>query len=140
MSDYKDIISGTINSIVDKVKDAAESGGVRGIYDRGLSRAQNLARIARLSLDINGQSEELKKVYTEIGKLYFEQERSNPVGIYAALFSQAEEITARLKEKKAEVDAIKAAYEEEKESEGIEVEIGEFEDIVSATEDEGKGE
>ena len=139
MANYRDIINGTLNTLAGKVKDVADSTGVRGIYDRGVNRAQSYARVARLSLAINGESEELKKVYTEIGKLYFEQERSDPQGIYAALFRQAEEITARLKEKKDELDAMKAEYEAEKAAEGIEVEIGDFEDIVSATEDEGKG-
>ena len=139
MANYRDIINGTLSTLAGKVKDVAETTGVRGIYDRGVSRAQSYARVAKLSLAINGDSEELKKVYTEIGKLYFEQERSDPQGIYAALFRQAEEITARLKEKKDELDAMKAEYEAEKAAEGIEVEIGDFEDIVSATEDEGKG-
>lgn len=139
MANYRDIINGTLSTLAGKVKDVAETTGVRGIYDRGVSRAQSYARVAKLSLAINGDSEELKKVYTEIGKLYFEQERTNPQGIYAALFRQAEEITARLKERKDELDAMKAEYEAEKAAEGIEVEIGDFEDIVSATEDEGKG-
>ena len=138
MANYRDIINGTLSTLAGKVKDVADSTGVRGIYDRGVSRAQSYARVAKLSLEINGDSEELKKIYTEIGKLYFEQERANPQGIYAALFRQAEEITARLKEKKDELDAMKAAYEAERAAEGIEVEIGDFEDIVSATEDEGR--
>lgn len=139
MANYRDIINGTLSTLAGKVKDVADSTGVRGIYDRGVNRAQSYARVAKLSLAINGDSEELKKVYTEIGKLYFEQERTDPQGIYAALFRQAEEITARLKERKDELDAMKAEYEAEKAAEGIEVEIGDFEDIVSATEDEGKG-
>lgn len=139
MANYKDIISGTLGNLAGKVKDVAETTGVRGIYDRGVSRAQSYARVARLSLEINGESEELKKIYTEIGKLYFEQERENPEGIYAALFRQAEEITARLKEKKDELDAMKADYEAEKAAQGIKVEIGEFEDVVAATEEQGKG-
>ena len=140
MANYKDILNSTLNGIADKVRDVAGPGGVREIYDRGKSRAQAYARVAKLSLEINGDSEELKKVYTEIGKLYFEQTRQNPEGIFAPLFAQAEEIAARLKEKDEELSAMRAAFEREKETEGIEVEIGEFEDIVSATEIEGKGE
>ena len=138
MATYKDIIS----TITGKVKEVAESGAVRDIYDRGASRAKSYARIAKLTLEVNGDSEELKKVYTEIGKLYFEQHRTAPDGVYAALFAQAEEISARLRAKEDEINAMKAEFEAEKtvEDADIEVEIGEFEDIVSATEDEGKGE
>ena len=67
MADYKDIISGTINSIVGKVKEVAESGAVRDIYENGANRAKSYGRIAKLALELNGENEELKRVYTEIG-------------------------------------------------------------------------
>ena len=73
MADYKDIISGTINSIVGKVKEVAESGAVRDIYENGANRAKSYGRIAKLALELNGENEELKRVYTEIGRLYYEQ-------------------------------------------------------------------
>ena len=66
MTDYKDIISGTINSIVGKVKEVAESGAVRDIYENGANRAKSYGRIAKLALELNGENEELKRVYTEI--------------------------------------------------------------------------
>ena len=54
MADYKDIISGTINSIVGKVKEVAESGAVRDIYENGANRAKSYGRIAKLALELNG--------------------------------------------------------------------------------------
>ena len=78
MADYKDIISGTINSIVGKVKEVAESGAVRDIYENGASRAKSYGRIAKLALELNGENEELKRVYTEIGRLYYEQAKDAP--------------------------------------------------------------
>ena len=68
MADYKDIIAGTINSIVGKVKEVAESGAVRDIYENGANRAKSYGRIAKLALELNGENEELKRVYTEIGR------------------------------------------------------------------------
>ena len=136
MANYKDIIAGTLSGLGSKVKVAAETANVRGIYEQGASRARNMARLAKLSLEINGDGEELKKVYAEIGKLFYEQTREAPDGIYAALFSRAEEIGGRLRDKKAEIEAMKAQYGADGD---IEVEISQFEDIVSATEDEGKG-
>ena len=64
MADYKDIIAGTINSIVGKVKEVAESGAVRDIYENGANRAKSYGRIAKLALELNGENEELKRVYT----------------------------------------------------------------------------
>ena len=139
MADYKDIINGTIGSIVDKVKEVAASGTVRNIYEQGTSRAKVYGRIAKLNLEINGDNEELKRVYTEIGKLYFDQAKDAPEGFFAPLFAQAEELSGAIAAKVEEIEALKAAYAAE-EVEDVEVEIIEaepdaFEEIVAATED-----
>ena len=83
MADYKDIIAGTINSIVGKVKEVAESGAVRDIYENGASRAKSYGRIAKLALELNGENEELKRVYTEIGRLYYENAKHAQQCFYA---------------------------------------------------------
>lgn len=145
MADYKDIISGTINSIVDKVKEVAESGAVRDIYENGASRAKSYGRIAKLALELNGENEELKRVYTEIGRLYYEQAKDAPEGFFAPLFAQAEEICGRISAKEDEINSLKAdvAAATGCDEADIDVEIGEFDDfdnIVDATEDDGKNE
>lgn len=145
MADYKDIISGTINSIVGKVKEVAESGAVRDIYENGANRAKSYGRIAKLALELNGENEELKRVYTEIGRLYYEQAKDAPEGFFAPLFAQAEEICGRIAAKEDEISALKADVAAATGCDGadIDVEIGEFDDfdnIVDATEDDGKNE
>ncbi len=105
MADYKDIISGTINSIVGKVKEVAESGAVRDIYENGANRAKSYGRIAKLALELNGENEELKRVYTEIGRLYYEQAKDAPEGFFAPLFAQAEEICGRIAAKEDEINS-----------------------------------
>ncbi len=145
MADYKDIIAGTINSIVGKVKEVAESGAVRDIYENGASRAKSYGRIAKLALELNGENEELKRVYTEIGRLYYEQAKDAPEGFFAPLFAQAEEICGRIAAKEDEINSLKAdvAAATGCDEADIDVEIGEFDDfdnIVDATEDDGKNE
>lgn len=145
MADYKDIITGTINSIVGKVKEVAESGAVRDIYENGASRAKSYGRIAKLALELNGENEELKRVYTEIGRLYYEQAKDAPEGFFAPLFAQAEEICGRIAAKEDEINSLKAdvAAATGCDEADIDVEIGEFDDfdnIVDATEDDGKNE
>lgn len=142
MADYKDIITGTLNTIIDKVKDVAESGTVKDIYTHGASRAKSYGRIAKLSFEMNGDSEELKRVYTEIGRLYYEQARGSADGFFAPLFAQAEEITGRILAKEQEIQDMKAAFEAENaENDGsepdVEVEVCEFEQVVDATESDG---
>ena len=138
MADYKDIIAGTIKNLAGKVKDIAESGTVRGIYEQGAERAKAYGTIAKLTLEVNGDAEELKRVYTEIGKLYFEQNRENPEGFFTSLFSQVEEINARIHEKEDTINELKARLEADKAAD-IDVEIGDFEDIVDSTEADGSG-
>jgi len=154
MADYKDIIAGTLGSIVgkakelagsetvvrfrDKVLETAESNGVKGIYDQGANRAKIYARIAKLSLEMNGQHQELSRVYAEIGKLCYEQYRSNPEGFFAPLFSQVEELGQSIRAKQDEIDMLKDKISASAQGESdIDVEIGDFEDIVAATEEDG---
>ena len=145
MADYKDIIKGTLNTLAGKVKEvaesdtvqnfcvkvkeAAESGSVKEIYDKGASRAKAYSRIAKLTLEMNGESEELKRVYTEIGKLYYDQAKDAPEGFFAPLFNQVQEISA-----------MKAEFEAEAAAKDIEVEVCEFDQVVDATESDGTNE
>lgn len=138
MANYKDIITGTLNNLVGKAKEVAENGTVRNIYEQGSTRAKAYARIAKLGLEVNGDTEELRRVYTEIGKLYYEENRNNPQGFFAPLFQQAEELTERIKTKSDEMEALKAEAAQTAEKD-LEVEIGDFEEVVSSTEDDGAG-
>ena len=141
MANYKDMLSGTFRSISDKVKEVSEAGGVREIYARGAERAKSYAHAAKLSLQINGESEELRKVYTEIGKLFFEQNEAAPGALYEGLFARANELRAALRGKEEEIRALREGFEAERAEKAgdIEVEIGNFEDIVNATETDGSG-
>lgn len=138
MADYKDIIAGTIKNLAGKVKDVAESNTVRGLYKHGAERARAYGAIAKLSLEISGDTEELKRAYTEIGKLYFEENRENPDGFYQALFANVEEINARIHANEDAINEIKAQIEAE-DAADIDVEVGSFEDIVDSTSADGAG-
>ena len=173
MADYKDIITGTISNLmgkvkevaespnvkeavdkvkaaaeetVGKVKEAAEGSTVKEVYDQGASRVKSYGRIAKLSLEMNGDYEELKRVYTEIGKLCYDQFRDAPEGFFAPLFAQVEEISARIERSEAEIEAMKAeadisveivADSVEDAAEEFKAAAEEFQNIVDATETEG---
>lgn len=156
MADYKDIIKGTLNNIAGKVKEvaesdtvqnfcgkvkeAAETGSVKEIYDKGASRAKAYSRIAKLTLEMNGESEELKRVYTEIGKLYYDQAKDAPEGFFAPLFNQVQEISADILAKEEEINAMKAEFEAQAAAKDIEVEVCAFDEVVDATESDGTSE
>lgn len=179
MADYKDIITGTISNImgkvkevaespnvkeavdkvkaaaedtVGKVKEAAEGSTVKEVCEQGASRVKSYGRIAKLSLEMNGDYEELKRVYTEIGKLCYDQFKDAPEGFFAPLFAQVEEISARIERSEAEIEAMKAeagcqeepdisveivADSVEDAAEEFKAAAEEFQNVVDATETEG---
>ena len=132
MADYKDLFG----KLAGKVKDVAETSGVKDVYAQGASRAKAFGQLARLTVELNREQEELKRLYAEIGRLYYEQARSAPDGVFVPLFEQADRVTDRIRDSRAKIDALK-------ESSGltgqddIDVEIGDFDDVVSATEADG---
>lgn len=150
MPDYKDIIVGTIGNIVEKVKEVASNADVRGVVEQGTSRIAGIGKLAKLNLELNGDNEELKRVFTEIGRLYYEQAKDAPEGFFAALFAQANEISARMVAKTEEINKLKENASPQAEQPDIDVEItevevtdaevSEFEDVVDKTESEGKDE
>lgn len=133
MADYKDIITGTIGNLVDKVKEAANSGTVRSVYEQGAARARAYGRIAKLGLELNGEHEELKRVYTEIGKLYFDQAKDAPEGCFAPLFAQAKELLDSMEAKEAEIETLKASTEADVEVQIVEEPERDFDSVVDET-------
>lgn len=138
MSDYMDLINGTLKNLAEKVRDAAETTGVREVYEQGIERTKSYGAIAKLTVGINADTEELKRVYQEIGRLCYEEHKDAPEGFYAPLFSQVDELNAAINAKRNEIDALKGSIDSSAKSD-VDVEICEFEDIVNNTEADGCG-
>ncbi len=136
MADYKDILSGTFGKLADKVKETASSSGVLDVYAQGASRAKAFGQLTKLTLELNGEHEELQRIYTEIGRLYFEQAKDAPEGFFVPLFEQANRVTDSIRAKRAKIDELKEHYGVTEQGD-INVEIGDFDDVVSATEADG---
>jgi len=134
MSNYRD----ALNNLVGRARELAESGAVRDVYEKGVSRTKSYARMAKLALSIKEDSDALQKLYAEIGRLFVEQNPIAPDGTYTDLFARAQGLRGLIEQKRREMDDLKADVGTD--GGDIEVEIGSFEDIVNATEDEGKGE
>lgn len=142
MSDYIEAITGKISDLAKKAKELGEQavetvdrdGKVRGVYARGAGRAKAFGRIAKLSVSLNGENEELGRIYAEIGRLYCEQNRGGGEGFLGALVTQARECTERIRGIEAEIESLRASALESEAEKDIDVEIGEFDDIVSADE------
>ena len=134
MSNYRD----TLNNLVGRARELAESGAVRDVYEKGVSRTKSYARMAKLALSIKEDSDALQKLYAEIGRLFVEQNPIAPDAAYTDLFARAQGLRGLIEQKQREMADLKADIGAD--GGDIEVEIGSFEDIVNATEDEGRGE
>ena len=100
------------------------------VYAQGANRAKAFGQLAKMTLELNGEHEELQRIYTEIGRLYFEQ------GFFVPLFEQANRVSDSIRAKRAKIDELKEHYGVTEQSD-IDVEIGDFDDVVSATEADG---
>ncbi len=141
MADYKEIITGKLNEYMIAVKGAVESmpetERVREVYSKGLSRTKAYGRMAKTAFDINADTKEMDRVFAEIGRLYFEENRGKADGFYAPLFQQLEALSAGIRAKQEEIELMKADVDAS--ANDLDVEITNFEDIVNATESEGAG-
>ena len=133
MADYLE----KLKNIAGKVKEAAENSGVLEVYEQGLERTKQYGSMAKLSYEMNSEREELKKVYQEIGRLYYEDNKDAPEGLYAPLFAQVEKLSKSIERKKCEREDIKENVIGTQKD--IEVEIDELDRIVSETEKDGAG-
>ncbi len=148
MSDTMDRLTGALSELVKKAREVGaqtvetvdKNGAVRDAYARGTERTKAYARMAKLSLELKGENEELRKIYTEIGKLYYEQTGGSAEGFFAPLFAQAAETAEKIRAIGDEIRLLRDQVAPEDAEKDIEVEIGAFDDVVSADEKAATGE
>lgn len=118
MNDLKAKVMNTIGTVADMTKDVAS---------KTASSAKTMARIAKLSVEINGERDTIKKAYTEIGKLYYEAHKNDPEGFFTQLCDEISVAAANISEKEAEIETLKTSSNSDDDY-GIEVE---FEEVAS---------
>lgn len=134
--------SDTVAGAVERVKDAAAGTGVLDVYQKGAQRARSFGTATKTTLDLNRDHKELDRVFSEIGKLYYEQAKDAPEGFFVPLFQQVDALRTSIAAKEAEVEACKAVFEGAASSgaraeAALRDDILDFEDIVNRTETDG---
>lgn len=140
MKDYRDILS----TFKDKVADVAGKAvsdemrdKVAGAAQAVGERAKYASRMTRLTVDCNAELERVKRTYTEIGRLYYENYRDTADAFLAELCQQVTDANAHVAEMEAQMDELRAAAreyrpapelytidaEEADDAQGIEVEV-----------------
>lgn len=131
MSDFSDLkaaFKATVKGVTGVAKEIAGSAG---------DKAKAVGRIAKLSVDLNKEKENVKGVYAEIGKLYYELNRGDPGEFFIRLFDEVKLASDSIEAMEAELAALKSEVGEgftEAETEPA----GDFEQVVAQSEDEGE--
>lgn len=126
MKDYRDMLS----SLKDKVVDVAGKAtvAVTDVAGKAVSdemrdkvagaahavgdRAKYASHMARLTVDCNAELERVKRTYTEIGRLYYENYRDTADAFLAELCQQVTDANAHVAEMEAQMDELRAAARE----------------------------
>lgn len=115
MKDYRDMLS----SLKDKVVDAAGKAVSDEVRDKVAGAAQAVgerakyaSRMTRLTVDCNAELERVKRTYTEIGRLYYENYRDTADAFLADLCQQVTDANARVAALEAQMDELRAAAKE----------------------------
>ena len=115
MKDYRDMLS----SLKDKVVDAAGKAVSDEVRDKVAGAAQAVgerakyaSRMTRLTVDCNAELERVKRTYTEIGRLYYENYRDTADAFLAELCQQVTDANAHVAALEAQMDELRAAAKE----------------------------
>lgn len=140
MSDYNDLIKSlkaAAGGFADIAKDLAGAAGdkARDLAGGAGEKAKALARLAKLSMELNTERDNLNDAYAEVGKLYFETaDKTNPGEMYVRAFDRVMLSMAAIERMETELTELRASL-----NEGA-GEDADFEDIVTAAEAEAAGE
>ena len=153
MKDYRDMLSSLKDKVVDvagkatvAVTDAASKAvsdemrdKVAGAAHTVSERAKYASRMTRLTVDCNAELERVKRTYTEIGRLYYENYRDTADAFLAELCQQVTDANAHVAEMEAQMDELRAAareYRPAPDLHTVDAEVVEPEDIeVEVTEE-----
>ena len=121
MKNYHDMLNSLKDKVVDAagkatvaVTDAASKVGetVTDAASKVGDRAKYASRMAHLTVDCNTELERIKRTYTEIGRLYYENYRDTADAFLADLCQQVTDANARVAELEAQMDELRAAAKE----------------------------
>lgn len=153
MKDYHDMLNSLKNKVVDAAGKAGETvtntankvvsdemrDKVAGAAHAVGDRAKYASRMTRMTVDCNAELERVKRTYTEIGRLYYENYRDTADAFLAELCQQVTDANARVAELEAQMDELRAAAKEYRPAPDlhtVDAEVVEPEDIeVEVTEE-----
>ena len=105
-------VSETVTDAANKVVSDEMRDKVAGAAQAVGERAKYASRMTRLTVDCNAELERVKRTYTEIGRLYYENYRDTADAFLADLCQQVTDANAHVAELEAQMDELRAAAKE----------------------------
>ena len=102
----KDSVVAGIHQGVEKAKELANTGAVKA---KELSEAKEFSEVNKLKVSNSVEQDAIRKAYTELGKLYFAENGSDPAEPYADLCRQITDSLAKIAYNNERIADIKAA-------------------------------
>lgn len=99
INDIKGAVLNTLGSVADKT---------RNIADKAVDKAKDMARIAKLNMELNAEKTNIEKAYTEIGKLYYETRKDEPDGFFVQICDEITLAKANIEKLLCELEDLKA--------------------------------
>ena len=139
MSEFKKKLFDTIGNVADKTKDIASKTAdvTKDLTSKTADKARLLKKIAKLTLDISGQKDDIRDAYYEIGKLYYAAHRDDAEEDFAFLCNGITEAMQDIEKKTEAINALKSRIASGNyEDDDIEVDFEDvdYEEVVSASE------
>ena len=98
INDLKSKVLETLGTVADKTKDVA---------GKAAGKAKAYAKITKLSVEISGEKETIKKAYIEIGKIYYDMHKDDPEGIFSQLCEEITLAICSINDKENEISSLK---------------------------------
>lgn len=108
----KDKVLSTLGQTTDSVMDfAGKAGGnAKDIAAKAADLAKNGGRIAKLTMDVATEKENMRKAFCEIGRLYYETYKDAPEEAFTQLCGEISLAEKSIADKEAEIATLKIDF------------------------------
>lgn len=102
MADYNEIKDNVFNAL------GTAADLTRGLVGKAADKTKDVAKLAKLNMELNSEKETVQKAYLEIGKLYYETHKSAPEGFFVQLCDEITLANQHIGKLSAEINSVKS--------------------------------
>ena len=124
INELKDVFFNTLGTV---------AGKTRGFAEKAADKAKDVARIAKLNMELTAEKDTIEKAYLEIGKLYYETHKNSPDGFFVQLCDEIALANDNITKILSELDDLKTNVTAK--GDDIQVEFTEVTEDVAAEDD-----